>query len=93
MWHGFRLYTVPTDYIDYMMGRTINAYNDVKMKGVDFLRNLYARSGLNIRPRTIMSKIDQLKTIIEVWGINPHEMLSREAMARPNRPIIDMQQS
>jgi len=53
------------DYIEYMMGHTISAYNDVKMKGIEFPRNLYASSGLSIRPKTKISKIEQLKLIIE----------------------------
>lgn len=73
------LSAIPTDYIEYMMGHTISTYNDVKGKSIDFLRNLYAQSGLSIRPKTAMSKIEQLKTIIEAWGMNPNQILSREA--------------
>jgi len=76
-----------------MMGHTISTYNDVKMKGVEFLRNLYAQSGLTIRPRTKLSKIDQLKLIIEAWGMNPNEILSKEAISRPNRTILDSEES
>lgn len=61
------LSTIPTDYIEYMMGHTISTYNDIKMKGVEFLRNLYASSGLSIRPRTKLSKMQQLKLMIEAW--------------------------
>ena len=67
-------------------------HNDVKGKSIDFLRNLYAQSGLSIKPKTTMSKIEQLKTIIEAWGMNPNEILSREALTRPNRTVIDMEQ-
>jgi len=81
--------TIPTDYIEYMMGHTISTYNDVKMKGINFLRNLYASSGLSIRPRTKVSKLDQLKLIIEAWGMNPSEILSREALSMPHRTVVD----
>jgi integrase len=81
--------TIPTDYIEYMMGHTISTYNDVRMKGIDFLRNLYASSGLSIRPRTKVSKLDQLKLIIEAWGMNPNEILSREALSMPHRTVVD----
>ena len=63
-----------------MMGHTISTYNDIKMKGIEFLRNLYAQSGLSIRPKTKFSKITQLKLIIEAWGMNPNEILSRKAI-------------
>jgi site-specific recombinase XerD len=43
---------VQTDYIEYMMGHTISAYHDIKMKGIEFLRNIYIASGLSIRPKT-----------------------------------------
>src|SRR3990170_3537933 len=49
--------TIPTDYIEYMMGHTISTYNDIRMKGIEYLRNLYAASGLSVRPKTKLSKI------------------------------------
>jgi hypothetical protein len=86
------LNTMPIDYIEYMMGHSVSTYNDIKMKGIEFLRNLYAASGLSIQPKTTMSKIDQLKLIIEAWGLNPNEILSREALSKPHRTILDPEQ-
>jgi integrase len=83
------LSTIPTDYVEYMMGHTISTYNDVKMKGIDFLRNLYASSGLSIKAKSKISKIDQLKLIIEAWGMNPNEILSREALTMPHATLVD----
>jgi integrase len=83
------LSTIPTDYIEYMMGHTISTYNDVKMKGINYLRNLYASSGLSIRPKTKLSKIEQLKLIIEAWGMDPNKILSREAFSTPHRTMVD----
>ena len=84
--------TIPTDYIEYMMGHTISTYNDIQMKGIEYLRNIYASSGLSLRPKTKFSKIDQLKLIIEAWGMNPNEILSREALSKPHRTIINHEQ-
>jgi len=42
---------VRPDYVDCMMGRTIGAYHDKEMKGIEFLRNVYAGVGLGIRPK------------------------------------------
>ena len=81
--------TIPTDYIDYMMGHKISSYNDIQMKGIEFLRNLYASSGLSIRPKTVISKIDRLKIFVESLGLNPDEVLSKDALARPHRTIVD----
>jgi len=36
-------------------------------------------------------KIEQLKLIIEAWGMNLNEILSREAITRVNMTIIDIQ--
>jgi len=30
--------------------------------------------------------------IIEAWGMTPNEILSREALSRPNRTVVDMEQ-
>ena len=84
--------TIPTDYIDYMMGHTISTYNDIKMKGVEFLRNLYASSGLSIKPKTRLSKLEQLKIFVESLGFNPNEVLSRDALAMPHRTVVDPEQ-
>jgi len=73
---------VQPDYVDYMMGHTISTYHDIQMKGVDFLRNVYASSGLSIKPKTKISKIDALKEIIRAWGMNPEQILAREALTQ-----------
>jgi hypothetical protein len=75
-----------------MMGHTISTYNDIKMKGVEFLRNLYASSGLSIKPKTRMSKLDQLKIFVESLGFNPNEVLSKDALAMPHRTVVDPEQ-
>ena len=83
------LSTIPTDYIEYMMGHQVSTYNDIRMKGIEFLRGLYASSGLSIRPKTKLSKVEQLKTIIEAWGMDPNKILSKEALVMPHRTVID----
>ncbi|MEM2126593.1 MAG: tyrosine-type recombinase/integrase [Candidatus Bathyarchaeia archaeon] len=79
---------VPADYIEYMMGHKISTYHDISMKGVDFLRNIYAASGLSIRPKTQVSRIEMLKEIIRAWGLNPEKILVREALEEPHRTIL-----
>lgn len=76
---------VNTGYIEYMMGHKISTYHDVQMKGVEFLRNIYAASGLSIKPRTRISKIDALKEIIRAWGMNLEQILAKEALSSPHR--------
>jgi integrase len=84
--------SIPTDYIEYMMGHTISTYNDIKSKGVDFLRNLYDSSGLSIRTKTKLSKVDQLKMFAESLGLDPNTVLSRDALVVPHRTIVDAEQ-
>lgn len=74
---------IPIDYVEYWMGHTITTYDDVRMKGIDYMRNLYAQSGPSIRPRSKLSKIEQPKIMIEGWGMSPNEILSKEALAMP----------
>jgi hypothetical protein len=49
----------------------------------DFLRNIYLASGLSIRPKTHLSKIESLKEIIRAWGMNPDQILTKQAMTMP----------
>ena len=80
---------VDRDYIEYMMGHTISTYHDIKMKGIEFLRNIYTASGLSIKPKTRTSKIDALKEIIRAWGLNPEEILTKQAMMEPHATVIN----
>jgi len=83
---------VDRDYIEYMMGHTISTYHDIKMKGIEFLRGIYIASGLSIKPKTRISKIDALKEIIRAWGLNPEEILTKKALTEPHRTVIDRSQ-
>ena len=80
---------VDRDYIEFMMGHTISTYHDIKMKGIEFLRGIYLASGLSIKPKTRVSKIDTLKEIIRAWGMNPEEILTKNALTQPHRTVID----
>jgi hypothetical protein len=77
---------VDRDYIEYMMGHTISTYHDIKMKGTEYLRGIYLASGLSIKPKTRVSKLDALKEIIRAWGLNPEEILTRDALREPTEP-------
>ena len=47
------------------------------------LRNIYAASGLTVKPKTRVSKIETLKEIIRACGVNPEHVLTREALSQP----------
>ena len=72
---------VQPDYVDYMMGHIPDTYNDIQSNGIDFLRNVYQAAGLSIRAKVKVSKVDALKEIIRAWGMNPEQLLTREALA------------
>ena len=65
-----------------MMGHTVDAFHDIQSLGVDKLRNAYAASGLAIGPKTQISKVEALKEIIRAWGMNPEQLLTRDALTK-----------
>ena len=75
---------IDSEIVEYMMGHTIDTYEDVQSLGIETLRNLYASAGLAIRPKTQVNRIEQLKEIIRAWGANPEEVLSKDALIRGN---------
>jgi len=79
---------VPADYIEYMMGHTVSTYHDIKMKGVEFLRGIYASAGLSIRPKTSLGKLDMLKEFARLLGLNPEEIFVKEALSKPWRTVM-----
>lgn len=60
-------------YIDYVMGHTVDVYHDIQSKGVEFLRGLYANSGLRIRPKAGLTPKEQLRAIARGLGLSPEE--------------------
>jgi hypothetical protein len=73
---------VQTDYVDYMMGHTVDTYDDIQSLGIDKLRNIYSAAGLAIKPKTQVSKVGALKEIIRAWGMNPEQLLTRDALSQ-----------
>ena len=74
------------------MGHTISTYHDIEMKGTEYLRGIYAAAGLSIKPKTRFSQIDSLKEIIRAWGLNPEEILTKDALSKSNATIIEREQ-
>ncbi|MGB9023701.1 MAG: site-specific integrase [Candidatus Bathyarchaeia archaeon] len=79
---------VNTDYIDYMMGHKLDTYADVKMLGIEKLRQIYARSGFCIKPKTEISKLEMLKEFTRSLGLDPERILVKDALAEPHRIIV-----
>ena len=79
---------VQSDYIDYMMGHTIDTYNDIQMKGVEFLRSIYAAKDFSIRPKPKLSPLDQAKIFCRGMGLDPEKVLVKDAFAEPHRVCV-----
>ncbi len=71
---------VPSDYIEYMMGHRLSTYHDVGMKGIEFLRSIYAAANLRIFPKQKVTLADVLKEIIKARGEDPSKYLREEVM-------------
>jgi monoamine oxidase len=54
------------------------------------LRNIYAASGLSIKPKTKTSKMEMLKEMIRAWGMNPEQILTKEALSIPHRTYVSV---
>jgi site-specific recombinase XerD len=75
---------IDPEIVQYMMGHTIDTYEDVQSLGIETLRSMYTSAGLAIRPKTQLNRIEQLKEIIRAWGENPEELLTKDALLRGN---------
>ncbi len=80
---------VNSDYVEYMMGHKISTYHDVQGLGVEKLRNAYASAGLSIRPRTGINRIDMVKEFARGLGLNPEEILVKNAFSEPHAKYVD----
>jgi site-specific recombinase XerD len=72
---------VQGDYVDYMMGHTVDTYHDIQSLGIDKLRTVYAASGLCIRQKTQISKLQTAKEMIRALGMNPEQLMTKEALS------------
>ena len=60
-----------------------------KLRAIEFLRNVYAASGLSIRPKTHVTKTEALKEMVRAFGLDPEKVLVKEALAEPHRTVLD----
>ncbi len=69
-----------------MMGHKVDTYHDIQMKGPEFLGGIYCASGLGIRVKTQLSRIEMAKQVLaDVAGVRPEEIIIKEAQAHPDR--------
>ena len=83
---------IQSDYVDYMMGHTVDTYHDMQSKGIEFLRGLYANAGLCIQPRTSVTPRDQLRTIARGFGLSPEEAARLLTSFEPHRIYVSQEE-
>lgn len=54
--------------------------HDIQSLGIDRLQNAYAASGLAIREKTQVTKLDALKEMIRALGMNPDQVIAKNAL-------------
>lgn len=80
---------VHRDYIDYFMGHVTPTYNSIKSKGIEFLRRIYISSGLSIKPKTQVTRMEILKEMVRSLGYDPERILVKETFTQPHRTVAD----
>jgi site-specific recombinase XerD len=73
---------VQKDFVEFMMGHTNDAYLDVKMVGVEYLRRVYKLSGISIRTPLEFDRLLLLKQTIERLEFKPEEVLKPEILSQ-----------
>jgi hypothetical protein len=68
-----------------MIGHTVDVYNDIQSKGIEFLRGLYANSGLSIRPKATLTPKEQLRMMARGFGLTPEQAAHLLTSAEPHR--------
>lgn len=74
---------------DYFMGHVTPTYNSIKSKRVEFLRRIYISSGLSIKPKTQITRMEILKEMVRSLGYEPVRILVKEAFTQPHRTVLD----
>ena len=83
---------VQPDYIDYIMGHTIDTYDDVQSRGIEFLRKIYATAELRIRPTPKLSPLAQLKVFAIGLGLDPDKLIPEGSFVEPHRAIVSSEE-
>jgi len=71
-----------------MMGHVADTYNDVHSLGIEKLRQECAASGLCIRPRQQISRLETIKEVLRAIGEDPDKPLTREALTEQAESTI-----
>lgn len=76
-----------------MMGHVIDTYHDIQSKGPDFLRSIYSKAGLTIRPKNQLSKLDRVKQFLRDLDLEPEKILLKDAFSAEPHRILGNQEA
>lgn len=69
---------VQRDVIEYMMGHKTDHYLDVKMTGIEYLREVYRVSGISITRQAENDRVRLLKQMVQRLGFIPEDVFRPE---------------
>ncbi len=75
-----------------MRGHTVDTYHDIQSLGIDKLCKIYSATKLAIRSKTQVNKVEALKEITRAWGMNPEQLLARDALSEGAATHINPQE-
>ncbi|MDQ1280663.1 MAG: hypothetical protein QG670_1926 [Thermoproteota archaeon] len=75
------------NYVVYLMGHIVSTYNNIEMKGIDYLRGLYAISELSIRQKEKADIYEFVEDILKGKGYDSNNELLRRAIAKSHRTV------
>ncbi len=78
---------VNPEYAEFMMGHKGALYHDIQSRGIEFLRNVYSSSGISIRPKPQLDRVEGLKVVVRSLGYDLEKILVREALSEPHRIV------
>jgi integrase len=69
---------VDSKYVNYMMGHKSDRYFDAQLKGPEYLRHIYQKSGISIRQEDNLDagKLAMIRDLIFKLGLNPEQVLN-----------------
>ena len=82
---------MPESYVEYLMGQSPDTYNDIQSKGVEFLRNQYAKADLRIHTKTEETAYETLARLARQLGKEPTKAFNKDYFSEPHRIMVSQQ--
>ncbi|HEV2119338.1 MAG TPA: site-specific integrase [Candidatus Bathyarchaeia archaeon] len=76
---------MPMSLIQYTMGHVTDTYHQVQSKGVEYMRNEYAKAGFSLRPKTPQTRLEILENFAQSLGFDTSKV--KAAFSEPHRIV------